>query len=217
MNRRANFTDLIVHYIAVRQDPSGGWVDLGVSRPPIEESSITRTAMAIRALKIYGWPAREAEFSERIQRASQWLQNTKPATTYEWADKIAGLQRRRHPGIRFEQRVRRAVASCSDPMAVGHRRHISIPMLTPQDIVLHTLYTAGMLLPNDPIYRKGVNFLLRTQFPDGSWYVRSRAPKFQPYFQSGFPFDHDQWISSSATSLAVMALAPASAPIPYHE
>jgi hypothetical protein len=66
-----------------------------------------------------------------------------------------------------------------------------------------------LLSPLDPEYRAGVSFLLRTQFPDGSWYVRSRVPKFQPYFQSGFPFDHDQWISSTATSYAVMALAPA--------
>jgi hypothetical protein len=44
---------------------------------------------------------------------------------------------------------------------------------------------------------------------DGSWYVRSRAVKFQPYFQSGFPFDHDQWISAAATAWAVRALAPA--------
>jgi hypothetical protein len=54
-----------------------------------------------------------------------------------------------------------------------------------------------------------VKYLLQTQWPDGSWYVRSRAPKFQPYFQSGFPFEHDQWISATATSWAVLALAPA--------
>jgi len=56
---------------------------------------------------------------------------------------------------------------------------------------------------------KGVKFLLDTQWADGSWYVRSRSPKFQPYFQSGFPFDHDQWISSTATAYAVRGLAPA--------
>jgi hypothetical protein len=50
---------------------------------------------------------------------------------------------------------------------------------------------------------------VKTQFPDGSWYVRSRAPKLQPYFQSAFPYDHDQWISTAATAMAVMALAPA--------
>jgi hypothetical protein len=56
-----------------------------------------------------------------------------------------------------------------------------------------------------------VKFLMDTQSADGSWYVRSRAPKFQPYFQSGFPHDHDQWISSAGTSWAVRALIPAAA------
>ncbi|HMJ61716.1 MAG TPA: prenyltransferase/squalene oxidase repeat-containing protein, partial [Bryobacteraceae bacterium] len=76
-------------------------------------------------------------------------------------------------------------------------------------VVLHTLYVSGLTTPDAPAYRRGIAFLLRTQFPDGSWYVRSRAPKFQPYFQSGFPFDHDQWISTTATAWAAMALAPA--------
>jgi hypothetical protein len=44
--------------------------------------------------------------------------------------------------------------------------------------------------------------------------VKSRAPKFQPYFQSGFPHDHDQWISSSATGWASMALALSLEPSP---
>ena len=56
---------------------------------------------------------------------------------------------------------------------------------------------SGCSKPADAGYQKGVKFLLANQCEDGSWYVRSRAPKFQPYFQSGFPFDHDQWISSS--------------------
>ena len=38
---------------------------------------------------------------------------------------------------------------------------------------------------------------------------RSRAPEFQPYFESGFPYGHDQWISASATAWATMALAQA--------
>jgi len=52
-----------------------------------------------------------------------------------------------------------------------------------------------------------VEFLLRTQKEDGSWYVKSRAMKIQPYFQSGFPYDHDQWISATATAWASMALS----------
>ena len=49
--------------------------------------------------------------------------------------------------------------------------------------------------------------MVSTQFPDGSWHVRSRAIKFQPYFESGFPFGHDQWISVAATAWAAQALA----------
>src|SRR5450432_90940 len=60
---------------------------------------------------------------------------------------------------------------------------------------------------SDPVYRKGVDFLLKTQLEDGSWHVASRAPKFQPYFQSGFPHDHDQWISMAGTAWAATALA----------
>jgi len=37
--------------------------------------------------------------------------------------------------------------------------------------------------------------------------VRSRSPKFQPYFEGGFPYGHDQWISSMATGWATAALA----------
>jgi squalene cyclase len=53
---------------------------------------------------------------------------------------------------------------------------------------------------------RGIEFLLKTQRADGSWHVKSRAVKFQPYFQSGFPYDHDQWISATATALATVAL-----------
>jgi hypothetical protein len=60
--------------------------------------------------------------------------------------------------------------------------------------------------PRDPAYQKGVTFLLSTQHADGSWYVRSRAPKFQPFFESGFPYGHDQWISTMATGWAAAAL-----------
>jgi squalene cyclase len=58
-------------------------------------------------------------------------------------------------------------------------------------------------------YRRGVDYLMRTQEKDGSWHVRSRAFGFQPYFESGFPHGHDQWISMAATAWSAMALMPA--------
>ena len=78
---------------------------------------------------------------------------------------------------------------------------------------LYTLHELG-IAPSDAAYRRGVDYLLRTQLSDGSWHVASRAPKFQPYFQSGFPHDHDQWISASATAWATMALSYAASDKP---
>jgi hypothetical protein len=54
-----------------------------------------------------------------------------------------------------------------------------------------------------------VKYLLTTQAANGSWRVASRAPKFQAYFNSGFPYAGDQWISAWATGWATMALAQA--------
>ncbi len=54
---------------------------------------------------------------------------------------------------------------------------------------------------------RGTAYLLATQRADGSWFVASRSPKFQPYFEGGFPYGPNQWISSMATGWATAALA----------
>ena len=74
-------------------------------------------------------------------------------------------------------------------------------------VALHALRETGFVSAADLAHRRGVQYLLSTQYPDGSWHVRSRAVPFQPYFQSGFPFEHDQWISAAATGWAAEALA----------
>jgi squalene cyclase len=65
---------------------------------------------------------------------------------------------------------------------------------------------AGGLPVSDPAYQRGVRFLLSTQQEDGSWYVKTRALAFQPYFDAGFPHGYDQWISAAGTGWAAMAL-----------
>ena len=58
-------------------------------------------------------------------------------------------------------------------------------------------------------YRKGVNFLLKTQLEDGSWFVKSRSRAFQTHFESGCPHGKAQFIAISGTSWAVAAIAAA--------
>ena len=71
--------------------------------------------------------------------------------------------------------------------------------------VLYAL--AELKVPASAPIRKAIAFLVRTQHDDGTWYVKSRAMPIQPYFESGFPYEHDQWISFSGTAWADMALA----------
>jgi hypothetical protein len=64
--------------------------------------------------------------------------------------------------------------------------------------------------------QRGIDYLLRTQAPDGSWHVISRlhppAPVSPPYFETGHPYGHDQFVSTMGESMAVMALAAALGP-----
>jgi hypothetical protein len=205
----ANATsDVIVHYLAARQEPSGDWVFPGGARPPMEGSAISRTAMAVRALKTFGWPARRQEFDERIARARAWLLSARPVTRYEEADRIMGLKAAGVPQADLQNAALTLIKEQRPDGGWSQTPYLESDAYA-TGMVLSTLYQEGFLKPSDNAYSRGVTFLLDTQYPDGSWYVRSRAPKLQPYFQSAFPYDHDQWISTSATAFAVMALAPA--------
>ena len=79
---------------------------------------------------------------------------------------------------------------------------------------LVALAESGAITPGDPIYQRGVHFLLKTQCVDGSWLVRTRALALQPLFDIGFPHGNDGWISAAATNWAAMALARAQAKAP---
>lgn len=201
-------TDTVAVHIAALQHRQGNWHVGDVSRSPIQESDIARTARSLRALQLYGPPALKPEFESRIGLARDWLLEARCVTNDDYAMQLAGLS---WAGARHDrlQSLGRALFArqrsdggwsqnpnlASDAFATGES--------------LWAIKEAGILNTTDRVYQRGVKYLLSTQNEDGSWYVRSRAPKFQPYFQSGFPFEHDQWISSAATGWAVMALAPA--------
>ena len=62
---------------------------------------------------------------------------------------------------------------------------------------------------NEQAYRRGTDFLIKTQKPDGSWFVRSRSKPIQADFDNGDPHGKDQFISIPATCWATAALAAA--------
>ena len=70
-----------------------------------------------------------------------------------------------------------------------------------------TRFTSPACPRQTTTYRKGVAFLLGSQYQDGAWLVRTHSFPTQRYFESGFPFGRHQWISAAGTSWAALAIA----------
>jgi ankyrin repeat protein len=199
-------TDALVYYLIAKQRQAGNWHGIG-TRAPIQDGDISRTAMAIRILTVYGAPARKSDTAVRITKAATWLAAQAPASTEERVMQLLGLSWGGADRPLRDKRLRELSALqrhdggwaqtpnlASDAYATGQ--------------VLFTLRELGVPAA-DATIRRGVAFLVRTQAGDGSWFVKSRAMKIQPYFESGFPYGHDQWISQSGTAWATLALSVA--------
>jgi hypothetical protein len=199
-------TDGVIADIASQQLSQGNWnEDVAVARPPLEDSWFFRTALGIRALKTYGTPARRAEMEARIGRAKSWLASNQPRTMEDRNFQLLGLRWAGADSATLQPRATAILAMQRPDGGWAQTSELeSDAYATGQ--TLYALAESGTS-PKDAGFQKGVKFLLATQKADGSWFVRSRAPKFQPYFESGFPYGHDQWISSMATGWAVAGLA----------
>ena len=198
-------TDALVHYLAAKQRADGNWHGVGATRAPIQDGDFSRTAMSIRTLAVYGTPARRAELAQRIERAAAWLARQSPLSTEDRVMQLLGLK-----WADANPKARQVLTRDLRGMQRSDGGWAQTPYL-PSDAyatgqVLFTLRELG-LTATDSAFARGAEYLLRTQRDDGSWYVKSRAMKIQPYFESGFPHGHDQWISQTGTAWAVMALS----------
>jgi len=204
-----SLTDAIVRCLALAQHPDGHWHFNVDTRPPLSaEGDIPETALAARAMKSYIIPAMAADLESRVARARDFLVTARPQFSGDYAFRLLGLVWTDAPANQIQAAVRELLAQQrpdggwaqnADMSSDAYETGLSLSALTASDPA--SAKTA--------VYRRGVDYLMRTQEPDGSWHVHSRAFGFQPYFESGFPHGHDQWISMAATAWSAMALMPA--------
>lgn len=210
-----DLTEAMTWYLMSQQQPDGSWPTYDY-RPPMEDGPIPATAFAVRVLQSYPLPGRPAATEQAVARGRRWLESAKPATFNQRVFQLQGLGWAGAKPARLRSLVQ-AVLRLQQPDG-GWAQLDGLPAdawATGQALV--ALHTAGGVATTHAAYRRGVRFLLRTQFDDGSWYVRSRAWPFQPHFDSAFPHGKDQWISAGATTWALMALLltePATVPVP---
>jgi hypothetical protein len=203
-------TDAMVHNIAALQRQTGNWHVGWTVRAPMGDGDISRTAFAIRVMQLYAPAGRKAEFQKRIQRAAEWLAAAEPKTTEDLNMQLLGLKWA-HAGNKVLQAgVRKLVRLQREDGGWGQTPNLPTDAYATGQSLFTLHEVAAQVAP--PIARRGVQYLLETQASDGSWHVVSRAIKLQPYFESGFPYGGDQWISSAATAWGTMALTYASRP-----
>jgi ankyrin repeat protein len=197
-----HITDFLAANLAASQGGDGGWHLPGYSRSPMQDSDFSRTAMAMRALKTYATPGRADEMKQRIQHGKQWLVQAEPVILEDMDMRLAGVAAAGASRAELRKLAKPILALQRSDGGWAQRQGFPSDAYA-TGMTLWALNEAGVMRP-DP---NGVKFLLGTQNDDGSWHVASRATKFQEYFESGFPYKHDQWISTMATGWAANALA----------
>lgn len=202
------YTDAVVRYLKTMQTPEGNWKTTESRRPPMASGDFQLAAMAVYGIKQYAPAVDKADTQKVLARAAAWLEKQSPSTTQDQAFHLMGLAWANGASAAIDRGARALAATQrpdggwsqlpgmgSDAYATGQ--------------ALYALNASGKMPASNAVYQKGVRYLMRTQASDGSWHVKTRSIWFQPYFESGFPYAHDQWISAAGTSWAAMALSMA--------
>jgi len=190
--------------VARQQTPAGNW-QFALPRVPMQSSFFTFTALAIRSLKAYAPKSYATEVAERIQRAKSWLLTAPAQTSEDRASRLLGLK---WAGATETERKKAVDAIRADQRPDGGWSQLptlqSDAYATGQ--ALYALHAGGGLAVSDTVYQKGVQYLLRTQEDDGSWFVAKRALPANNYFDAGFPHGQSQYSSFNGTCWATLAL-----------
>lgn len=199
-------TDAAAMYLLARQSADGSWpFSRADGRPPICSVYIGQTALAMRGLQLYGLKTDKAANDRAIALAGAWIALAEPKTTEDYIWKAMGLSWAGRD-VAATLKARQALSALQRPDGGWGDLTTLPPSVYTTAHALVALHGAG-LAGTDTVWHNGVNFLLKNQQGDGSWFVPTRALAVQPFFDAGFPHGVNQWISAAGSAWATMALA----------
>lgn len=199
------YTEAVAHYIRTMQTAQGNWRAPQGKRPPMSAGEPLSAALAIYSMQNYTAASETKEAQQAIAKAAAWLAAANPVTTQDRAFQVMGLVWAKADAAAIARSAKALVAMQKDDGGWNQLAHMGTDAHATGQ-ALYALSLSGMAA-NEAVYKKGTAWLLRNQAPDGSWHVKTRSIWLQPYFESGFPYGHDQWISAAGTAWASMALS----------
>jgi ankyrin repeat protein len=207
-------TAVVARILMARQNRGGDWPSHR-QRPPSSYSNFTFTALGVRAIQLYAHPSQKAELAKHVALARQWFLSHRPVDTEERTYKLLGLKWSGGDRGSIEA-ARRDLLSTqqSDGGWPSLDGRVTDAYSTAQALV--ALHDGGGAPITDANWQRGIDWLLRTQAADGSWHTATRlyppAPLSPPYYESGLPYGHDQFLSAQGGAWADIALAYATGP-----
>jgi len=196
------YTDALEFFLTSQQSADGRWVSTS-HRPPIEDSEVTTTATSIRALAFYGTTPRA---QKAIARGLAYLKSVKAADAEERAYRLLGLVwagadrptvKAARQAVLDDQHKDGGWSQVADRPSDAYATGLSMIALR-----------ASGWAARSSAMSKGARWLLAQQENDGTWHVKTRrVVEGLPYFETGFPYNIDQFISCTATGWAAAALS----------
>ncbi len=196
--------ELLAVNIMRRQNKNGSWVSPNF-RPPLEYYSFTATALSAKNIQYYTPSVFKSEVALRVNKAREWLMKTVAETNEEKVFQLLGLVWTNADKNFIKQQADKLLATQRKDGGWSQLDSLkSDAYATGQS--LYALYQCGALSATSHAYQAGTDFLLQTQYEDGSWRVISRTYPGVPFVNSGFPHGDDQFISAAGSNWATMAL-----------
>ena len=204
-------TAAVTGYLLQRNADQDHW-RANSQRPPSEASPFTTSYVALRGLAAFRTAEQDETFQKRREQVRQWLVRTPAKDHEDRVFRLLGLKLAEAAAGEIEAAAQELIGSQRPDGGWAQLDSGEPPAATQSDAyatgsALVALHQAGGVATGDAVYQRGLRYLLNTQRADGTWHVATRSTPIQRYFETGFPYGKDQFISSAATGWAATALA----------
>ena len=197
-------TTAMVSYLLQRQNKNGSW-DAHRNRPPLTQSPFTGSILSAYYMQKYAIADQDSKVQQATSRAKEWFLKTEPKSREDQLSLLGALALLGGSDEEISA-VKKAILDAQNADGGwGQLRDMKSDSYS-TGFALFTLNRVRVPTSHEAV-RRGVDFLLKTQRDDGSWFVETRAKPVQKFFDNDDPHGKHQFISIAGTAWATTAIS----------